>query len=159
MVLKALSVNMKQYNQESIENIRYTYRHQYETRLQEELMKLVKADIAVAEGSAAPSAQIAVAGPQARLTPEQLAAMPAFAAERADGTDEIPVDPSSLPGPDYVELARLSETQRKSAETDQLFSATRRATINGSSAHQLYDAGLWPEPAGEGGAERQRSVV
>ncbi len=119
-------------------------------RLASELMKLVKADIAVAEGSAAPSAQIAVAGPQARLTPEQLAAMPAFAAERADGADETPVDPSSLPGPDYVELARLSETQRKSAETDQLFSATRRATINGSSAHQLYDAGLWPEPAGEG---------
>lgn len=119
-------------------------------RLASELMKLVKADIAVAEGGAAPSAQVAPVGPQVRLTPEQLAAMPAFAAERADGADEEPVDPSALPGPDYIELATLSETQRQATGTDKLFSATRRATINGSSAHQLYDDGLWPEPAGEG---------
>jgi hypothetical protein len=77
-------------------------------RLASELMKLVKADIAVAEGGAAPSAQVAMVGPQVRLTPEQLAAMPVFAAERADGADEAPVDPSALPGPDYIELAKLS---------------------------------------------------
>lgn len=36
------AINEYQAYQESIENIRYTYRHQYETRLQEELSKVVK---------------------------------------------------------------------------------------------------------------------
>jgi hypothetical protein len=114
-------------------------------RLASELMKLVKADIAVAEGGAAPSAQVAIGVPQAALTPEQLAAMPVFAAERADGGDEAPVDPSALPGPDYIELAKLSAGQEPSADAGQLFSATRKATVDGSGASRLYNDGLWPD--------------
>jgi hypothetical protein len=115
-------------------------------RLASELMKLVKADIAVAEGGAAPSAQVAI-GFRKQLTPEQLAAMPVFAAERADGGDEAPVDPSALPGPDYIELAKLSAWQEQSADADQLFSATRKATVDGSGASRLYNDGLVARPA------------
>ena len=67
-------------------------------RLAAELMKLVRADMAVADGAPAPA--VVVSTPGVALTPEQLAALPEFAAERADGEEPSVIDPAGLPGPD-----------------------------------------------------------
>ena len=111
-------------------------------RLTFELMKLVRADIAVTEGGPVPEAAVAI-NPDAELTPEQLAALPAFAAERADGAEPEVVDPKLLPALGYVELATLSDRQRNRPD-DARFAATIRATEPGSAARRLYELGIWP---------------
>lgn len=112
-------------------------------RLAAELMKLVRADMAVADGAPAPAVE---ASPAVRdLTPEQLAALPAFAAERADGESPMPVNPAALPGPDYVELAQIALGQSTPSASAAAFLAARKATEPGSPAHRLFVEGLWPE--------------
>lgn len=114
-------------------------------RLAAELMKLVRADISVADGAPAGNA----AEPLVRaepLTPEQLAALPSFSAQRADGQDALPVDPASLPGPDYVEVARIaagSATGQPSG--DKVFTAVAKNTPPDSAARRLFVEGVWPE--------------
>lgn len=117
-------------------------------RLASELMKLVRADIAVADGAPAPD--IIISAPGVQLTPEQLAALPAFAAERPYDEVPQPVDPSTLPGPDYVELAALASA-KAAADPEALFESARKATVEGTSAYRLFVDGLWPET--EKGAE------
>jgi hypothetical protein len=112
-------------------------------RLAFELMKLVGADIAVAEGSANPADVPAIASGDVELTPDQLAALPAFAAERADGAEPEIVDRKLLPGPGFVELATLGDVQ-KNKPGDALFAATVQATEPGSAARKLYEQGIWP---------------
>lgn len=117
-------------------------------RLAFELMKLVRADMAVADGAPVPAAVVTTPG--IKLTPEQLAALPAFAAERADGDETAPVDPASLPGPDYVELATLASSG-SGVEPGKMFNAARQSVVPGSPAHRLFVDGIWPEM--ENGAE------
>ena len=112
-------------------------------RLAAEFMKLVRADISVAEGAAPASGLVAVM-PEVQFSPEQLAALPAFGAEMPDSGEPVLVDPAQLPGPDFVELATLSASQ-KVKPGEALFANTRQATDPGSDAHRLYVDGLWPE--------------
>ena len=112
-------------------------------RLASELMKLVHADMAVADGAPAPAVIISTPGVQ--FTPEQLAALPAFGAERADGEEPVAVDPAGLPGPDYVELAAVAPGETDAAAATRAFEAARKATEPGSPAHRLFVEGLWPE--------------
>jgi hypothetical protein len=112
-------------------------------RLASELMKLVHADIAVADGAPAPAAVISTPGIQ--LTPEQLAALPAFAAERADGEEPSAIDSAGLPGPDYVELAASAPGEADATAARRAFESARNATEPGSAAHRLFVEGLWPE--------------
>lgn len=118
-------------------------------RLAAELMNLVRADMAVADGAPAP--EVVISTPGVDLTPEQLAALPAFAAERADGEAPVPANPAALPGPDYVELAQVAPGALTPTAAADAFSAARKATAPGSAAQRLFVEGLWPET--EKGAE------
>jgi hypothetical protein len=112
-------------------------------RLAAELMKLVRADMAVADGAPAPA--VVVSTPGITLTPEQLAALPAFVAERADGEEPSAIDPAGLPGPDYVELASVAPGKADASDARKAFEAARKATEPGSAAHRLFVDGLWPD--------------
>ena len=115
-------------------------------RLAAELMKLVRADISVADGA---PVDRAITEPLVRaipLTPEQLAALPSFAAQRADGLDVNPLDPSSLPGPDYVEIARIASGDDKSKVSgEEQLNALARNTPPDSAARRLFLEGIWPD--------------
>jgi hypothetical protein len=115
-------------------------------RLASELMKLVRADIAVADGGpAVPPGQVATPVP---LTPEQLAALPSFSTERPDELADDAVDPANLPGPDYVEVARVSDikpTSNGASGKTGLFDRMRANTPAGSAARKLFVDGVWPE--------------
>jgi hypothetical protein len=115
-------------------------------RLAAELMKLVRADIAVADGAMpAPEQPVATAPP---LTPEQLAALPLFSAERPDEIVEEPVEPANLPGPDYIEVARVSDGSSGSGNAqgrDAAFDLVKSNTAPGSAARRLFVDGVWPD--------------
>jgi hypothetical protein len=80
------------------------------------------------------------------LSPEQLAALPTFGAEQPEGEAMRSVPPENLPGPDYLQIARVGKDINSDSST---FDSGRSNTPPGSSAQQLFVEGLWPEaPAG-----------
>ncbi len=114
-------------------------------RLAVELMKLVRADIAIADGASGPA--VAPLQEEVILTPEELAAMPAFSAERPGGEFPVKIEPASLPGLNYTEIARVTEDaiKRAAREGVTLFDKVRSSTAPDSAAQKLFSEGLWPE--------------
>lgn len=118
-------------------------------RLAVELMKLVKADIAIADGESGPA--VARLQEEVILTPEELAAMPSFVAERPGGEFPVTIDPAALPGPNYTEIARVTEEAIKRAAREglTLFDKVRSSTVPDSAAQRLFSEGIWPEAPAE----------
>jgi len=114
-------------------------------RLAVELMKLVRADIAIADGASGPAA--VPLQEEAILTPEELAAMPAFVAERSGGELPVKIEPANLPGLNYTEIARVTEDAIKRAAREglSLFDKVSSSTEPDSAAHRLFSEGIWPE--------------
>jgi len=114
-------------------------------RLAVELMKLVRADIAIADGASGPAA--VPLQEKAILTPEELAAMPAFVAERSGGELPVKIEPANLPGLNYTEIARVTEDAIKRAAREglSLFDKVSSSTEPDSAAHRLFTEGIWPE--------------
>ncbi len=114
-------------------------------RLAVELMKLVRADIAAADGATG-SPAVALQE-EIILTPEELAAMPAFVAERPGGEVPVKIEPANMPGLNYTEIARVTEDAIKRAAREglTLFDKVSSSTEPDSAAHRLFSEGIWPE--------------
>jgi len=114
-------------------------------RLAVELMKLVRADIAIADGASGPA--VVPLQEEVILTPEELAAMPAFVAERPGEEFAVKIEPANLPGLNYTEIARVTEDAIKRAAREglTLFDKVRSSTAPDSAAQKLFTEGTWPE--------------
>lgn len=114
-------------------------------RLAVELMKLVRADIAIADGASGPA--VVPLQEEVNLTPEELAAMPTFVAKRPGGGFAVKIEPASLPGLNYTEIARVTEDAIKRAAREglTLFDKVRSSTAPDSAAQRLFTEGAWPE--------------
>lgn len=115
-------------------------------RLAVELMKLVRADIAIADGAGGGPAIVPLQE-EVILTPEELAALPAFVAERPGTEAPVKIEPAQLPGLNYTEIARVTEDSIKRAEREglTLFDKVRSSTVPGSAARLLFRDGVWPD--------------
>lgn len=115
-------------------------------RLAVELMKLVRADIAIADGAGGGPAVVPLQE-EVILTPEELAALPAFVAERPGDEAAVKIEPAQLPGLNYTEIARVNEDAIKRAAREglTLYDKVRSSTIPDSAAHLLYSDGIWPD--------------
>lgn len=118
-------------------------------RLAVELMKLVRADIAVADGAGGPA--VVPLQEEVILSAEELAAMPTFVAQRPGGEAPVTMEPASLPGLNYTEVARVNEDAIKRAAREglTLFDKVRSSTIPDSAARLLFTDGLWPDAPAE----------
>jgi hypothetical protein len=119
-------------------------------RLAVELMKLVRADIAIADGAGGGPAVVPLQE-EVILTPEELAALPAFVAERPGAEDPVKIEPAQLPGLNYTEIARVNEDAIKRAAREglTLYDKVRGSTIPGSAAELLFSDGIWPDAPDE----------
>jgi hypothetical protein len=119
-------------------------------RLAVELMKLVRADIAIADGTVGGPATVPLQE-EVILTPEELAALPAFVAERPGAGAPVKIEPAQLPGLNYTEIARVNEDAIKRAAREglTLFDKVRSSTIPGSAARLLFTDGVWPDAPAE----------
>ena len=115
-------------------------------RLAVELMKLVRADIAIADGAGGGPAIVPLQE-EVILTPEELAALPAFVAERPGAEAPVKIEPAQLPGLNYTEIARVNEDaiRRAAREGLTLFDKVRSSTVPGSAAQLLFMDGVWPD--------------
>ena len=115
-------------------------------RLAVELMKLVRADIAIADGAGGGPAVVPLQE-EVILTPEELAALPAFVAERPGAEAPVKIEPAQLPGLNYTEIARVNEDAIKRAAREglTLFDKVRSSTVPGSAARLLFMDGVWPD--------------
>ncbi|NNJ77359.1 MAG: DUF459 domain-containing protein [Anderseniella sp.] len=115
-------------------------------RLAVELMKLVRADIAIADGAGGGPAVVPLQE-EIILTPEELAALPAFVAERPGAEAPVKIEPAQLPGLNYTEIARVNEDAIKRAAREglTLFDKVRSSTVPGSAARLLFMDGVWPD--------------
>ncbi len=118
-------------------------------RIAVELMKLVRADIAVADSAGGPA--FVPLQEEVILSAEELAAMPTFAAQRPGGEPPVKIEPAELPGLNYTEIARVNEDAIKRAAREglTLFDKVRSSTIPESAARSLYTDGVWPEGSPE----------
>ncbi|MEO1158869.1 MAG: DUF459 domain-containing protein [Pseudomonadota bacterium] len=115
-------------------------------RLAVELMKLVRADIAINDGAGGGPAVVPLQE-EVILTPEELAALPAFVAERPGAEAPVKIEPAQLPGLNYTEIARVNEDAIKRAAREglTLFDKVRSSTVEGSAARLLFRDGVWPD--------------
>lgn len=115
-------------------------------RLAVELMKLVRADIAIGDGAGGGPAIVPLQE-EVILTPEELAALPAFVAERPGAEAAVKIEPAQLPGLNYTEIARVNEDAIKRAAREglTLFDKVRSSTVPGSAAQLLFMDGVWPD--------------
>jgi lysophospholipase L1-like esterase len=115
-------------------------------RLAVELMKLVRADIAIGDGAGGGPAVVPLQE-EIILTPEELAALPAFVAERPGAEAPVKIEPAQLPGLNYTEIARVNEDAIKRAAREglTLFDKVRSSTVPGSAARLLFMDGVWPD--------------
>lgn len=115
-------------------------------RLAVELMKLVRADIAIGDGAGGGPAIVPLQE-EVILTPEELAALPAFVAERPGAEAPVKIEPAQLPGLNYTEIARVNEDAIKRAAREglTLFDKVRSSTVPGSAAQLLFMDGIWPD--------------
>jgi len=115
-------------------------------RLAVELMKLVRADIAIADGAGGGPAVVPLQE-EVILTPEELAALPAFVAERPGAEAPVKIEPAQLPGLNYTEIARVNEDAIKRAAREglTLFDKVGSSTVPGSAARLLFMDGVWPD--------------
>ena len=109
-------------------------------------MKLVRADIAIADGAGGGPAVVPLQE-EVILTPEELAALPAFVAERPGAEAPVKIEPAQLPGLNYTEIARVNEDAIKRAAREglTLFDKVRSSTVPGSAARLLFMDGVWPD--------------
>jgi lysophospholipase L1-like esterase len=119
-------------------------------RLAVELMKLVRADIAIGDGAGGGPAVVPLQE-EVILSPEELAALPAFVAERPGAEAPVKIEPAQLPGLNYTEIARVNEDAIKRAAREglTLFDKVRSSTIPGSAAQLLFMDGVWPDAPAE----------
>ena len=61
------------------------------------------------------------------------------------------IDPAALPGPNYTEIARVTEEAIKRAAREglTLFDKVRSSTVPDSAAQRLFSEGIWPEAPAE----------
>ena len=119
-------------------------------RLAVELTKLVRADIAIADGAGGGPAIVPLQE-EIILTPEEMAALPAFVAERPGAEAPVKIEPGQLPGLNYTEIARVNEDAIKRAAREglTLFDKVRSSTIPESAARLLFTDGVWPDAPAE----------